>query len=642
MLTVLMATHNGAQTLPRVLESYCKLDAPPGGWTFVIVNNGSTDQTADIIASFATRLPLTCIWEPKPGKSAALNRALSTVDADLIVLTDDDVVPNHDWLVQFRQTADLHPSFSIFGGLIVPLWETTPENWILPFSCVLGATDPSWEEGPIAATRISSANIALRREIIDAGYRFDPSLGPIGSHYQMGEETDFLQRIEKAGFIAWHCKAAVGGHIIRKKQVNKRWMLSRARAFGRAMYRMDHFQSNECPKPPALLLGAPRYLVREILVQSLRVAKARLIRNSTDPFQEDWKLHYLIGRALGGRVVHQEQLKHSTATTRSAAPDIVRRRTADAQPDTADRQVAVTFDDLPATASNFMSGAEIMEMTARLLASLQQQQIPAIGFVNEKKLYKWGEVDQRIRALQMWLDAGFELGNHTYSHASLNKVDLKAWEEEVIGGESVLRLLLAEHKMSLRYFRHPFLDTGLALETRRAAEVFLAGRGYRIAPVTLDASDWMFSSVYDDAWMSGDFALQRQISASYLTHADRMFDHCEKISKQLMGYEPKQVLVLHANLLGADHIADLAALMRKRGYRFITLENAVGDSAYGLPDTYVGPGTSWLYHWAETQGKWHEAPPSIPAWLLERAKAVSQLTASPNSGVPTSLTTITR
>ena len=91
-----------------------------------------------------------------------------------------------------------------------------------------------------------------------------------------------------------------------------------------------------------------------------------------------------------------------------------------------------------------------------------------VGFVNEKKLYKPGEVDERIKALQMWLDYGFELGNHTFSHASLNQVGLKAWEDDVIQGESVTRMLLAQHKMKLRYFRHPYLDTGRDLLTRRA------------------------------------------------------------------------------------------------------------------------------------------------------------------------------
>ena len=96
------------------------------------------------------------------------------------------------------------------------------------------------------------------------------------------------------------------------------------------------------------------------------------------------------------------------------------------------------------------ASADITAMTAKLLGTLRDQKIPVVGFVNEKKLYKTGEVDERIKALQMWLDYGFELGNHTYSHASLNQVGLKAWEEEVIRGESVTNMLLAPRKMKLR------------------------------------------------------------------------------------------------------------------------------------------------------------------------------------------------
>src|SRR6185312_9305551 len=131
------------------------------------------------------------------------------------------------------------------------------------------------------------------------------------------------------------------------------------------------------------------------------------------------------------------------------------------------RKVAITFDDLPAFSSNALNGTQIDAQNEKLLATLRRENIPAIGFVNEVKLYKWGEVDERIKALQMWLDDGFELGNHTYSHVSLNKVGLQAWEENVIEGEPVLKLLLAQHHMTLRYLRHPFLDTGADLLTRR-------------------------------------------------------------------------------------------------------------------------------------------------------------------------------
>ena len=270
-----------------------------------------------------------------------------------------------------------------------------------------------------------------------------------------------------------------------------------------------------------------------------------------------------------------------------------------------------------------MTAATITELTQKLLGTLRDQKIPIVGFVNEKKLYKFGEVDQRIAALKMWLDYGFELGNHTYSHSSLNQVGLKAWEDDIVQGESVTRLLLAERNMKLRYFRHPFLDTGRDLQTRREAEAFLVGRGYRIAPITLDAWDWMYAGVYEDAKKRGDSALQQQLADSYLSYSDSVFAYSEQLSKQIMGYEPRQILLLHANQLEADHIGDLLEVMRKRGYRFVTLEEALNDSAYALPDTYVGEeGTGWLDHWAIAQGKPPRGAPVFPQWVIDRSKAL--------------------
>jgi peptidoglycan-N-acetylglucosamine deacetylase len=290
-----------------------------------------------------------------------------------------------------------------------------------------------------------------------------------------------------------------------------------------------------------------------------------------------------------------------------------------------DRQVAITIDDLPAGSANSMDAPTITEMTTKLLTTLRDEKVPAVGFVNEKKLYKLGEVDERIKALRMWLDYGFELGNHTFSHSSLNRVGLQAWKDDVVQGESVTRMLLAEHNMKLRYFRHPFLDTGRDLETRREAEAFLVARGYRIAPVTLDAWDWMYAGVYEDAKKRGDTALQQQLTQSYLEYSNTMFAYSEQLAKQTIGYEPRQILLLHGNQLEADHIGDLIALLRKRGYRLITLEDALGDQAYGLPDTFVGEeGTGWIDHWAITLGKPPQGAPVFPQWVIDRSKALGQ------------------
>jgi len=295
------------------------------------------------------------------------------------------------------------------------------------------------------------------------------------------------------------------------------------------------------------------------------------------------------------------------------------------------RAIAITIDDLPAGAANFMSSAEILEMTSKLLTTLREQKVPAVGFVNEQKLYKTAEVDGRIKALNLWLDNGFDLGNHTFAHTSLNRVPLQAWEEEVVRGETVTRLLLAQHKMKMRYLRHPYLDAGLDLQTRREAEAFLTSRGYRVAPVTMDAWDWMYGGVYEDARKRGDTAMQKQLVDSYLTYTTTVFDYFEKVGKDLFGYEPKQILLLHGNWLEADHIGELIDLLRKRGYQFITLDDALTDGAFSSPDEYVGEGTSWYDHWAITRGHPLQNTPLFPQWVIDKSREIHRQNPTPPS-----------
>jgi len=227
------------------------------------------------------------------------------------------------------------------------------------------------------------------------------------------------------------------------------------------------------------------------------------------------------------------------------------------------------------------------------------------------------------------------LGNHTFSHASLNQVGLKAWEDDVIQGESVTRMLLAQHKMKLRYFRHPYLDTGRDLLTRRQAEAFLVDRGYRIAPITLDGWDWMFAGLYEDAKKRNDTTLEAQIVKEYLAHHDSAFAYAEQLSAKVVGYEPKQILLLHASNLEADHIGELLEVLRRRGYRFITLEDALGDQAYSLPDTFVGEeGSGWIEHWAITQGKIPQGSPAFPQWVIDRTKQLHLSTGQVTAPAP--------
>jgi peptidoglycan/xylan/chitin deacetylase (PgdA/CDA1 family) len=293
-----------------------------------------------------------------------------------------------------------------------------------------------------------------------------------------------------------------------------------------------------------------------------------------------------------------------------------------------ERAVAVTFDDLPAPATAVVSNdaGALRDNTRRLLAAITEHGIPAVGFVNEGKLFLSGEsakdAEARQGVLQMWVDAGLELGNHTYSHRSLNRTPLDQFQDDVIRGEAVTRRLLAARGKTLRYFRHPFLQVGLELDKRRAFESFLKQRSYTVAPVTIDNDDYVFAAVYADARKRGDREGASRIGEAYLRYMDTVFEFIEGVSRALLDREIKQVLLLHANALNADYFGRLAEVMKKRGYAFVRLEDALADPAYASPDTYVGQwGISWLHHWEISARKKRSASPDPPDWIMKAYEA---------------------
>jgi peptidoglycan/xylan/chitin deacetylase (PgdA/CDA1 family) len=292
----------------------------------------------------------------------------------------------------------------------------------------------------------------------------------------------------------------------------------------------------------------------------------------------------------------------------------------------APKEVCVTFDDLPLNGPD-IDLTRLRAMTVKLLAVIKAHNVPAVAFVNERKLYRFGEMDERVAILKLWLDAGLELGNHTYSHPSLQTTPLAAFEEDVMRGETITRMLLEQKGMKLRYFRHPFLRTGPTLEVRAAFEKFLTERGYTVAPVTFDDADYMFNTVYVKARERNDAALIKRTGEAYLEHLRTMVDFFEKLSLEAVGSPVRHVLLLHANELNADYFDGVARMFSERGYAFVTLARALEDKAYRLPDNYAGPwGMSWLHRWAYSRGmkqtlKAEPDPPEFIQKLYNEATA---------------------
>lgn len=282
------------------------------------------------------------------------------------------------------------------------------------------------------------------------------------------------------------------------------------------------------------------------------------------------------------------------------------------------RRVAVTFDDLPMTGGGNPDGRTVVENNRKIVAALLANKIPAVGFVNERQLESPGQGEERRAALRVWAEAGLELGNHTYAHRSFYNTPLADFQQEVIRGEPFTRQLLATRGMRLRYFRHPFLNTGRTLADKRAFEKFLAGRGYQIAPVTHDNMEWVFAREYSKALVAGDTEKARRVADEYVPYMERMFEFFEQLSVELFGREIPQVLLVHANLLNGDHFPRVVEMMKRRGYQFVTLEDALKDEAYRHPDNYAGPvGISWLQRWRVTRGKEFRKEPYLPEYMRQ-------------------------
>jgi len=285
------------------------------------------------------------------------------------------------------------------------------------------------------------------------------------------------------------------------------------------------------------------------------------------------------------------------------------------------REVAITLDDLPMAQSG-VRGCEfgsLQMQTLRLITALLHQRVPLTAFVVGGECPELSP-EQLRTVLRLWLDAGVELGNHTFSHADLNSVDPAKFEQDILQCDELLRKLPggAPH-----YFRYPMLHLGTTAETKQSVARFLAAHGYTNAPVTFDNSDWMFSIVYSDAITHAKMEASQHVKQDYVPYLESVIEFFEQRTNEVVGHAIPQILLLHANRLNADMIGEVLAMLKKRGYRFISLGEALKDPAYQQPENYIGPGGfSWIHRWSMTKGMPNKGEPNEPSWLAKEYERI--------------------
>jgi len=293
------------------------------------------------------------------------------------------------------------------------------------------------------------------------------------------------------------------------------------------------------------------------------------------------------------------------------------------------KMVAITIDDLPFVRMNLFNDKELIQKTDKLLTAIKSQNAPATGFVNLSKVYKSGELDSvRFNLLRQWIDKGFDLGNHTFSHPDYNYVSYNYFISDIEKNEPLLNSLLAEYHKSMTYFRHPYLHRGNNKAKADSLAAYLLNRNYIEAPVTLDNAEWIFAAAYDSVLKTSDLKMADMVGSEYLIYMESKVKYYEGQSDKLFGRNIRQILLVHANSLNSDYMGKLLQMFVKNGYTFVNLETALKDELYKTEDHfYKNGGISWLDRWAITQGKnkdFFQGEPVCPESIMKLAKVDSE------------------
>jgi beta-lactamase regulating signal transducer with metallopeptidase domain/peptidoglycan/xylan/chitin deacetylase (PgdA/CDA1 family) len=293
-----------------------------------------------------------------------------------------------------------------------------------------------------------------------------------------------------------------------------------------------------------------------------------------------------------------------------------------------DRKIAIGFVGLPPV-DRSENPPKDADATARLvIAKLTQHKVPAVGFVTGGMISD-GEKLYPVRAniVRLWRDAGLEVGIGNFKHIWFYDTPYEEYVAGVEKNAETVKKILAEKNLPLRYFSYPYLNTGKSVEERDRFDSWLAARGIRTVKYTIDNNEWMYSYAYDMARNDNDVNTMNEVRTAFIAYMSRVFDHFEAYSTGMFGRDINQTMVLTPSRLIADSADDLFGMIEKRGYKFVSVEEALGDEAYKTPESFIGKsGISWFERWTLAAGKPLRDEPMVDGdiqkvWEKSRAKS---------------------
>ena len=243
------------------------------------------------------------------------------------------------------------------------------------------------------------------------------------------------------------------------------------------------------------------------------------------------------------------------------------------------QQIAVTFDDAPFGASGGLTDKQKVEAFEVILQTLTDFEIKATFFVTTSNLTK-----QNAVILDMAVEAGHQLANHTDQHYNFNSVTAAAYIKDIARCNE-----LAGKWLNSNYFRYSMLRQGDTRPKRDSVYRFLEEENMRIAPVTIDNNEWIFNRDYYRARNASDKLKMQEIGENYLEHMKEMSIHYRDLGRELTGSDVKHILLIHLNPINATYLDDLLTWYKTKGWNFITLDEAMEDPIHDVKYDLIEP-----------------------------------------------------
>jgi len=295
-ISVLIPTYNRAEILRETLEAMCQVECDGVAAEFVVIDNNSADHTKEVVESFAPRLPLRYLFEPRPGKNCALNKALDSGNlGEVLVFTDDDVTPRPDWLKQSLASWHRNPEHAIGGGRTLISWPDGKEPEWLPFArgeCRTWAQDLGDDEILFPEGSFPyGTNFWIARRLFDEGLRCDESIGPSPIKRATGSEASLLLLLASKGHQMVYCPDSVVLHRLQHWLSTAKGIQRRAYTFGRGHARLRGSALAEFRRRHRRLwqlrsVAAVGYAIARLLAAYMSLTHGRRVGRSLEPITD--------------------------------------------------------------------------------------------------------------------------------------------------------------------------------------------------------------------------------------------------------------------------------------------------------------------------------------------------------------------